>query len=305
MITGVNRNLDSNTDSYLRRAAYTGGIDLRRRFLDKRYELAANLSASVVNGTADAIASTQRDGVHRYQRPDDDISFDPTRTSLSGDAERLTLSKFGGGITRFQSVLQRFSPGFETNDLGFQSRADEQMFRNWFSVSSTLPAGSTQGRPSTSTRCRVDDRRIAAHRRHQHQLARSAAELLVGAFRRELRRFHQRIQRSRSPWRTRHSEVASGRDLELQVYAQPFTSTGAYSKWRELKDPRAAIYADRFKPYTANGDPGGFSTTRCCSRFPTGSTRSAHNAGPGRCFRAGVRAHRQAEIIGGRGLRRR
>ena len=77
--------------------------------------------------------------MHRYQRPDDDVSLDPTRTSLRGDAERVSISKFGGGVTRFQSVYQRFSPGFETNDLGFQQRADEQMFRNWFALQFQKP----------------------------------------------------------------------------------------------------------------------------------------------------------------------
>jgi hypothetical protein len=47
--------------------------------------------------------------------------------------------------------------------------------------------------------------------------------------------------------------------LSLQVYAQPFTSNGDYSNWREPKDPRAAAYASRFKPYTTGGDPDGFS----------------------------------------------
>ena len=98
-----------------------------------------NLAGSTVNGTAAAIARTQMDGVHRYQRPDDDIEFDPTRTRLNGDAERVTVSKFGGGFTRFQSVYQRYSPGFEINDLGFQSRADEQMFRNWFALQFNNP----------------------------------------------------------------------------------------------------------------------------------------------------------------------
>jgi hypothetical protein len=46
-------------------------------------------------------------------------------------------------------------------------------------------------------------------------------------------------------------------NLSLQFYGQPFTSSGAYSNWRELNNPRAASYADRFKPYS--GDPGGFS----------------------------------------------
>ncbi|HMG00256.1 MAG TPA: DUF5916 domain-containing protein, partial [Gemmatimonadaceae bacterium] len=134
MITAVDRSLDAQSAPYLRNSAYTGGVDLRKRFLNKNYELTAYMAGSLVRGSQEAITSTQRDGVHRYQRPDDNIQFDPNRTSLSGNAERLTMSKFGGGFTRFQSVYQRFSPGFETNDVGFQPRADEQMFRNWFAL---------------------------------------------------------------------------------------------------------------------------------------------------------------------------
>jgi hypothetical protein len=89
---------------------------------------------SNVQGSQTSIADLQANGVHFFQRPDDDVAYDPTRTSLRGDAERISMSKFGGGITRFQSVYQRFSPGFESNDLGYQQRADEQLFRNWFAL---------------------------------------------------------------------------------------------------------------------------------------------------------------------------
>ncbi|CAA9331233.1 MAG: hypothetical protein AVDCRST_MAG11-2482, partial [uncultured Gemmatimonadaceae bacterium] len=139
MVTGVNRALDASSDPFLRRSAYTGGVDVRHRFWNRNYELTASLSASAVSGSAAAIARLQADGVHRYQRPDDGVALDPTRTRLAGDAQRLTVSKFGGGNTRFQSVYQRFSPGFESNDLGFQLRADEQLFRNWFSFNLQKP----------------------------------------------------------------------------------------------------------------------------------------------------------------------
>ena len=36
-------------------------------------------------------------------------------------------------------MLQRYSPGFETNDLGWQQRADEQLFRNWFALQYNTP----------------------------------------------------------------------------------------------------------------------------------------------------------------------
>ena len=139
MLTAVNRALDPGGAPYLRNAAYTGGLDLRRRFGSNNYELRSYVAMSDVRGTPEAIAALQTNTVHAYQRPDDRIAYDPTRTRLVGDAQRLSLSKFGGGVTRFQTVYQRFSPGFESNDIGFQRRADEQMFRNWFALQFTKP----------------------------------------------------------------------------------------------------------------------------------------------------------------------
>ena len=39
--------------------------------------------------------------------------------------------------------------------------------------------------------------------------------------------------------------------LSVQVYAQPFITAGDYSDLREIADPRAARYADRFRPFTS------------------------------------------------------
>ena len=46
-------------------------------------------------------------------------------------------------------------------------------------------------------------------------------------------------------------------NLSLQVYAEPFISTGTYSNWRELGDPRARGFDARYRAY-AGGNPGGF-----------------------------------------------
>jgi len=356
MVTGVNRNLDEETEPFLRRSAYTGGLDVRHRFFNRNYELRAYVAASQVNGTEAAILNTQRDGVHRYQRPDDDIEVDPDLTSLAGNAQRLSVSKFGGGITRFQSVLQRFSPGFETNDLGFQSRADEQMFRNWFSLNfntpnsvwqraffnfNTMQRWTTDGLPTSvnlNTNWHVQFRnffwghagtnvnhfaktfndRVArggpALRNSQNAEIWGGIEtdnrkpytgaLFTGVFGGEEGNtrgwwfepsgsFRVGSQFSVSlgvnysandyaaQWRanfgvaghdTTHYTFAAldqktlrltsrvnythSPTLSFQFYAQPFISTGNYSDWRELADPRAKEYEARFKPYP--GDPGGF-----------------------------------------------
>lgn len=50
-------------------------------------------------------------------------------------------------------------------------------------------------------------------------------------------------------------------EVTLQVYAQPFVSKGTYSDVRELADPRADRYEDRYRPYgdaTVTANPGGF-----------------------------------------------
>ena len=357
MLTAVDRALDAQSSPFLRSSAYTGGIDLRRRFFDKKYELTAYVAGSLVRGTPEAIASTQLDGVHRYQRPDDNISFDPTRTSLFGDAERLTISKFGGGITRFQTVYQRFSPGFETNDVGFQSRADEQMLRNWFALQfneptkafrraffnfNTFQTWTTEGLPTnmslntnwhvqfpnqwwghigsnfgnfTGTFSDREARGGPAVRRSSDYDVWSGVEFdsrkswtpnvffgqyggddghSVGRWINPAIDFRVTSRFSASlgvnyekaandnQWNgnvgvagvdTTHYTFAhldqttlslssrmnftASPTLSLQFYAQPFVTTGKYTNWRELADPRAEKYADRYKPYLG-GDPGGF-----------------------------------------------
>ncbi|MFN2400436.1 MAG: DUF5916 domain-containing protein [Gemmatimonadaceae bacterium] len=144
MATAVHRDLDDNSRDFLRREAYSFGIDGRHRFLNNNYEVAAMAAGSRVQGSEEAIALLQQCSgfgcTHSFQRPDDDVEYDPTRTRLTGHAERVSLSKFGGGMTRFQSVYQRYSPGFDLNDVGFLSRDDEQLFRNWFAFQLTKPA---------------------------------------------------------------------------------------------------------------------------------------------------------------------
>ena len=46
--------------------------------------------------------------------------------------------------------------------------------------------------------------------------------------------------------------------LSLQCYAEPFITTGRYFRVRELADPRAAKYDDRFRPYALNSDDASF-----------------------------------------------
>jgi len=131
IFTAVNRQLDGYTEDFLRREAYTAGIDGRHRFgANGMYQLSGQFFGSMVRGSAAAIARTQRSAVHLYQRPDDDLAYDSTRTSLSGIGSGLGLSK-NGGLTRFYTGLWYKGPGLEINDVGFMTNADNMGQSNW------------------------------------------------------------------------------------------------------------------------------------------------------------------------------
>jgi hypothetical protein len=133
--TAVNRALDPLTASHLHNAAYATGLTFRNRFHNREYELAGQLAASLVRGSADVIARTQRSPVHYYQQPGDELDVDPTRTSLFGHAQQLKFGKYGGGITRFETSIVRQSAGFEVNDLGYLRRADIVNWSTWAALS--------------------------------------------------------------------------------------------------------------------------------------------------------------------------
>jgi len=138
--TMVNRSNDEWTEASLRGDAMVGGFDLRHRFLKSRFELTAKIVGSRVSGSEDAISATQKSSVHYFQRPDGELAYDPSRTSLGGNSEQVTFGKIGGGKLRFQTSYQRVSPGFETNDIGFLRRADWQSQATWAAIQLNKPS---------------------------------------------------------------------------------------------------------------------------------------------------------------------
>jgi hypothetical protein len=138
IFTGVNRQTDSSSSPYLHTSAYAGGIDARRRFLGD-YEVSGSFDASRVAGSPAAIALTQKDPVHLYQRPDGPLTFDSTRTSLSGTNVEVRAAKVGGKLLQWETAYQRRSAGFEINDLGFLRQADQQEWTSWAALAFRTP----------------------------------------------------------------------------------------------------------------------------------------------------------------------
>jgi hypothetical protein len=110
----------------VRTSAYGGGVDFNHEWADRSWSLEGYVTAAHIRGLPAVITAAQRSSTRYFQRPDaDHLELDSTATSLSGWSGSLELGKQAGEHWRGEASLSSTSPGYETNDLGFQSRADE------------------------------------------------------------------------------------------------------------------------------------------------------------------------------------
>lgn len=118
--------LRENNLNFLRKAAYSGGLDFRHNWKDRKYFIEGNFVASHVEGSKEAIEATQNELTHLFQRVDaDHVEVDPNRTSLTGTGGKLIGGKSGGGNWRYTAGVFWRSPELELNDIGFLRQADD------------------------------------------------------------------------------------------------------------------------------------------------------------------------------------
>lgn len=137
MVTSVSRDLDPATEPFLHRSAWSAGLDARHRI--GLFNLSGLVMASRVSGSAAALALTQQSPVHYYQRPDDDLEFDSTRTSLSGLGWEARFGKVGGEVTHFETGYGYRSAGLELNDLGYLRQARQRSWNTWLGLNFRQP----------------------------------------------------------------------------------------------------------------------------------------------------------------------
>jgi hypothetical protein len=140
MATSTKRSLKDEL-RFLPSSAVLGDIDGDWRFGGK-YSISGFWAGTTVKGDAQAIDRLQRNNGHSFQRPDArSLTYDPTNTSLNGHSGGINLDKIGGTRTRFNFNAGYRSPGFEVNDLGFRSRADQIWQNSWVQIRSDVPKG--------------------------------------------------------------------------------------------------------------------------------------------------------------------
>ena len=116
---------ENNLENNLHKAAYSGGIDFKHNWNNRNYYLLANLVASHVNGSKEAILNTQKSQRHLFQRIDvSHLNVDENKTTLSGHGGKVEFGKAGGGNWTFRTGGNWYSPGLELNDVGFLRKAD-------------------------------------------------------------------------------------------------------------------------------------------------------------------------------------
>lgn len=132
ILTSVVRGMsDPGLESLLPRHAETAGLDAEYWWGGKTYRIRAQLAGSGLWGDTTAIRREQESSARYFQRPDRSAggnglfsdAYDPTATSLRGWAGHVRVAREAGDW-RWEAAVNVRSPGFESNDLGFLTRAD-------------------------------------------------------------------------------------------------------------------------------------------------------------------------------------
>lgn len=139
MGTAVYRNLGDGLDATTHRQAYTGGVDWNLRFSEADYEVAGYVGFSAINGEAEAIAITQQNSTHYFQRPDaSHVTFDPNATTMWGWTGAVRGEK-RSGVWRWAAGAGMESPGFDLNDVGILFSGDDIFADGNISYRDTVP----------------------------------------------------------------------------------------------------------------------------------------------------------------------
>jgi hypothetical protein len=140
MITSTNRFINDDQLNFLNDNAYTGGIDFRQYFSDKKYYISTSFVGSHIQGSTDAITAQQESSRRYFYRPDADyMTYDTSRTSLSGYGGNFLFTKQVNKGLSFMANITWRSPGLELNDMGYMRRANTVFQYIWAGYRITEP----------------------------------------------------------------------------------------------------------------------------------------------------------------------
>ena len=147
MASAVNRDIsDEDLAERLRSSAYTTGLDFQHEWANRTWRLNGAFATSYIQGSEESITRAQRGSARYFQRPDAfHLSVDSAATSMSGYYAMVDLNRQAGSV-QLKVAMAAMSPGYEVNDMGFQTETGRYIidtdlsyqqprpgrhFRNW------------------------------------------------------------------------------------------------------------------------------------------------------------------------------
>jgi len=168
MVTSVIRSMDDPLlVQRLNRHSESVGFDYSARWKNRTYSLVGNLALTNNEGDPAAILRLQNSSARYFQRPDRENhgngfltnGYDPALTRLRGLGGYTRFAKDAGTLL-FETTVNWRTPGFEANDVAFNTRADylwgntnlalslakpTRWYRNYFLVAGTQAAMNFDG----------------------------------------------------------------------------------------------------------------------------------------------------------------
>ena len=123
VFTSTFRQIDDPRLDFLKTRAMSTGVNGWHRFANDQWEARVLTLATFLGGSRQSIALTQRNSTHRFQRPDGNLVYDTTLTSMNGWGSETAVKKIAGNWYGGVTMGIR-SPGFDLNDAGYNSYSD-------------------------------------------------------------------------------------------------------------------------------------------------------------------------------------
>ena len=143
IVTSTRRNMnDAGLVRLLPAHAEAVGGDFSLNFKDRTYSILGSYAFSTVEGDPRAITRLQNNGARYFQRPDREGSggylsdrLDPNANFMRGVGGYSRVAKDGGDWL-YEAAVNFRTPGFEVNDIAFNTRSDyvwnnANVARNW------------------------------------------------------------------------------------------------------------------------------------------------------------------------------
>ena len=138
--TAVHRDIgDPGLASQLRSAAYVAGADLVHEWDNRGWKVSSAFATSYIQGDPASIEGAQLSSARYLQRPDaTHLGVDPAATSMGGFYHMAEINKQAGSFTARIGTAY-LSPGYEVNDLGFQTDTDRAILDTHFQWNQPRP----------------------------------------------------------------------------------------------------------------------------------------------------------------------